>query len=133
VTPAADVAKTSYARCAAGDDFFAAFYQRFFRACPDAEPFFAQTDFERQHRLLRHAVGLLLAFPGQPAAEPGILTRLAERHSRRDLAVPPAFYGPFIDSLVATVAAHDPQFSPAVEQAWRATLAPGIAYLSARY
>jgi hypothetical protein len=94
---------------------------------------FAHTDFERLHRLLRHALGLLLTFPGQPASEPNLLARIAERHSRHDLGIDPTLYPFFVDSLVATVRAYDQEFSPAVERAWRRAVAPGIAYMQSRY
>jgi hemoglobin-like flavoprotein len=129
----ATVAKASYARCRAKPDFFAAFYRNFFAACPQAAPLFGRTDFERQHKLLRHAFGLLLLFPGQGDTEPDLLARIAERHSRRDLNIDPALYGPFVDSLIVTVRQHDPQFAPAVERAWRRTVALGVAYMQARY
>jgi hemoglobin-like flavoprotein len=127
------VAKASYTRCRAEPDFFAAFYRNFFAACPRAAPLFAQTDFARQHKLLRHAFALLLLYPGQRASEPDLLTRIAERHSRRDLDIDPALYGPFVDSLIVTVRQHDPEFAPAVERAWRRTVAVGVAFMQARY
>src|SRR2546430_5965583 len=58
-------------------------YTTLFRS--EAKPRFARTDFERQNKLLRHAFSLLLLFPNEPRTEPGLLTRVAERHSRRDL------------------------------------------------
>lgn len=127
------VASASYERCSAVPGFFRAFYDDFFVRSPEAKQRFANTDFDRQNRLLRHAIGLLLIFPGLPPAEPSLLSRIAERHSRRDLDVQPALYAPFIDSLIATVRRHDSEFRPAVEQAWRETLAPGVAYMQARY
>lgn len=127
------LAKASYERCCAAPRFFRAFYDDFFVRCPAAQPRFAATDFERQTKLLQHAFGLLLIFPNQPRTEPSLLTRVAERHSRRDLDIPPALYGPFIDSLMATVARYDAEFSPAIERAWRETLAPGVAYMQATY
>lgn len=126
------VARASYQR-AASPEFFTAFYHRLFEVRPDARPLFADTQFERQHKLLRHAIGLLLSFPGEPESEPTILTRLAERHSRGDLNVDPSFYPPFLESLIDTVRRCDPQCTPAVEQAWRAALAKGFAYMQARY
>ena len=127
------VAKASYERCCADPGFLRAFYDDFFTRCPEAKPRFAGTDFERQNKLLRHAFGLLLIFPKQPRTEPGLLTRVAERHSRRDLDIPPTLYGPFIESLIATVRRCDAEFSPAVERAWRETLAPGVAYMQSKY
>jgi hemoglobin-like flavoprotein len=127
------IARASYERCSAFPDFISAFYARFFELRPEAKPLFANTAFERQHRLLRHAIGLLLNFPGQPETEPNILARVAERHSRRELGIDPSHFPPFLESLIDTVQRFDPQFTPAVEAAWRATLAPGFAYIQSKY
>lgn len=127
------VARESFGRCCATQDFFACFYRNFFRVRPDAAPLFAKTDFHRQHKLLQHAIGLLLAFPNQPRTEPTILRRVADRHSRRELGINPSLYPPFVDSLIQTVREHDPQFSAATEDAWKRTLAPGVAYMQSRY
>lgn len=126
------VARASYQR-AASPRFFSAFYDRLFEVRPDTRPRFANTEFERQHKLLRHAIGLLLSFPEESDREPTILTRLAERHSRRDLGVDPSLYPPFLESLIDTIKRYDPQCTPAVEQAWRASLAKGFAYMQSRY
>ncbi len=128
-----EVAKASYARCCGSDAFFEAFYRNFFAACPEAEPLFARTDFARQIRLLRHAIGLLLIFGAQPEEEPTVLSRVAERHSRRDLAVRAELYGPFVDSLIETVAQFDAEFTDEVSDAWRRTIAPAVAYMQSKY
>ena len=94
---------------------------------------FAKTDFDRQRRLLRHAFGLLLSFPAQPDGEPTILSRVAERHSRRDLDVDPALYPLFIDSLIDTVKQYDREFTPAVERAWRTAVARGVEYMQSKH
>jgi hemoglobin-like flavoprotein len=130
---AVGLARHSYERCSTVPGFFRAFYDDFLARCPEAKPRFAKTDFERQNNLLRHAIGLLLIFPSQSPTELNLLTRVAARHSRRDLDIPPALYSPFIESLIATTRRYDAEFSPAVEQAWRAALAPGVAYMQARY
>jgi hemoglobin-like flavoprotein len=127
------VARASYRRCCEAADFFSAFYANFFAACPAARPMFAATDFDRQHRLLQHGLGLLFNFNNQPATEPSILTRVAERHSRRDLDVDPSLYAAFLESLIATAGQFDPEFSPETEAAWREATAKGVAYMQARY
>ena len=126
-------AKASYDRCCAAEHFFEDFYRNFFVRYPEAKSLFAHTDFERQNKLLRHAFGLLLIFPNQPDREPTILARVAERHSRRELGVNPSMYQPFIDALIDTVRDCDPQFTPAVESAWRRTVEKGVAYMQAKY
>lgn len=130
---AAATARESYERCLAAPDFVDAFYNRLFELCPEAKPRFAQTDFDRQNKLIRHAFGLLLSFPTEPEGEPTILTRLAERHNRQDLGVDPSFYPPFLESLIDTARSYDPMFNPSVERAWRTTLGPGIAYMLSRF
>jgi hemoglobin-like flavoprotein len=127
------LAKASYERCRAAPAFFPTFYRAFLAICPEAAPLFAHTDFAKQNNLLRHAVGLLLIFPNQPPGEPTLLSRLAERHSRRDLKIDPALYAPFIDSLIATVRQFDSEFTPATEAAWRATVRLGVEYMKAKY
>ena len=126
-------ARASYDRCCATPRFFEDFYSNFFARCPQARAMFARTDFERQHKLLRHAFGLLLNFPKQPAREPTILARVAERHSRRDLGVDPSLYAPFIDALIDTVRHCDPDFTAAVEDAWRKTVGKGVEYMQGKY
>ncbi len=127
------VAKASYDRCCEAPGFLQTFYRNFLAACPKAVPRFAHTNFEQQTKLLRHAIGLLLIFPGQPQKEPTLLARVAERHSKRDLNVDPALYRPFIDALIDTVKQFDRECTPAVEAAWRATVAPGVAYMKSKH
>jgi len=127
------LAKASYDRCCQAPDFLRTFYQNFFAACPEAKPRFAATDFDTQIKLLRHAIGLLLIFPNQPNKEPNLLSRLAERHSTRDLNIEPAFYGPFVDALLTTVRQFDGMYSPTVEAAWRETITPGVEYMKSKH
>lgn len=120
----------SYHRCQQ-DGFFEAFYTRLLGSDQTIPPMFAHTDFARQHKVLQHALGLLLAY-----ARPGngkILDRIATRHGRGDLNIAPRYYSIFSDSLIATVRDFDPQFSPETEAAWRRTLAPGLDYLASFY
>lgn len=133
VPSAMAIARASYDRCVAAPDFFDAFYARFFELRPEAKAMFAKTAFDRQHKLLHHAIGLLLSYPGPPAKGPNILARVAERHSRRDLGIDPSLYPPFLECLIDTVRARDPEFTPAVEHAWRSGLAPGFAYMQSQY
>jgi len=126
-------ARASYDRCAQAPRFVDDFYASLFEVLPQARARFAETDFDRQRKLLRHAIGLLLTFPAEREGEPNILSRLAERHSRKDLAIEPSSYGPFLESLIETVKRHDPACTPTVERAWRTTVAKGFAYMQSRY
>ena len=127
------LAKASYDRCCKAPGFLATFYRNFLAACPEAVPRFAGTSFDQQTRLLQHAIGILLIFPNQPNKEPTLLSRLAERHSRRDLDIDPALYRPFIDALIDTVKQFDRECTPAIEASWRATVAPGVEYMKSKH
>ena len=130
----ADMAKASYERCCEAPEYLAAFYRNFFEASPESELRFANTDFELQHKLLRHALQLLLLFSSKSEDEAKhLLRRVAERHSRTDLDIDPSLYSAFVDSLIETSKELNPQFNPDVERAWRDALAPGIAYMINKY
>lgn len=135
LVPAAilQTARASYERCCAVPDFFSCFYRNLFAAAPEVQPLFEHTDFERQHLLLKHALGLLLAFPARPEEGPTLLSRVADRHSRRDLGIRPELYPPFVDALIQTIAQHDPAFDAEIGGAWRAAVAPGLAFMQGRY
>jgi hemoglobin-like flavoprotein len=125
-------ARASFDRCCQAPRFFDAFYANFFAACPAAGPMFAGTDFTRQHRLLQHGIGLLFSLNQELESEPNILTRVAERHGRCGLAVDPAWYPLFLNSLLMTVGEFDPLFTPEIERAWRDATARGIAYMQSK-
>lgn len=128
----ATLAKASYARAQAAEDFFERFYQEFFANCPSARPMFANTDFSRQHKLLQHAIGLLLSSHGYTDREPNLLSRVAEHHGKAHLRIEPDQYDPFIEALIVTVKRFDPEFTPATESAWRSATADGVAYMKAK-
>jgi hemoglobin-like flavoprotein len=122
-----ELAEDSYHRCADGG-FYDTFYRHLLASDPRIPPMFATTEFERQHLLLKHALGLLIIFAKRP--NPVLLDRIAERHS--EIGVLDELYPAFVDSLVRTVSEHDPEYTPELADAWRAALAPGIAYMRAR-
>lgn len=124
--------------------FFLRFYEAFLQRCPAARPFFQHfgaDDWPRQHRLLKEAVMLLLAFHQQGDAEPNVLSRIAHSHAR----IPRALYAPFADALVDTLCGNPdaglPPSDPlcrgarerdALQAHWRDALQPGIDWLAAR-
>lgn len=126
------VARASYDRCVAAPDFFTAFYRNFFKRLPSAALRFTKTDMERQHKLLRHAIGLLLAYASQRTGEGNLLSRVASRHGREDLNIPAADYPHFVEALIETIQQHDPGCDPPTETAWRRALEPGIRYMQSR-
>lgn len=126
------IARASFDRCCQDPRFFDLFYATFFAACPAAKPMFAATDFQRQHRLLQHGIGLLFSLNQDMESEPNILTRVADRHGHGDLNVDPAWYALFMQALMQTVKATDPAYTPEVERAWIDATARGIAYMRSK-
>lgn len=96
---------------------------------------FRNTDMKRQARVLEDSLYVVAnAVQGEERSPArGALPALAARHSRQDLDIRPGLYDLWIDCLVETARAHDPQFDPVVESAWRDTLVFGADYLRQRY
>jgi hemoglobin-like flavoprotein len=126
-----EIAEASYHRCAEQPAFFRTFYDRLLASDPRIPPKFAHTDFERQDKLLKHALGLLIIYAKRP--NPSLLERIALRHTRNGVDVPPDQYQHFLSALEQAVAAHDPEYRPDLGTAWRAALAPGLAFMQAKY
>lgn len=124
------LAEESLRRCAS-EAFFQAFYKRLLQSDAATRAKFANTDFERQNKLLQHGLGLLFTFAKR--RNPALLERIARRHGKRDLDIPPSDYAHFEESLVLTVREFDPQCTPGVEDAWYRAIAPGIAFMAARH
>ena len=92
------------------------------------------TDFVRQKRALSASLHLILLVAQDPDKDAArYLSEVAERHSSGHLGIGAELYDLWLDSLVATVREFDPQFGPAVEQAWEDTMAIGIRFLCSRY
>ena len=92
---------------------------------------FSQTDFERQHKVLQHGLGILLIYAKR--RNPALLQRIADRHGRKDVNVDPSLYAFFVESLVTAVREHDSKANPDIEDAWRAAVAPGIEFMKDQY
>jgi len=95
---------------------------------------FASTDFVRQKRALKASLHLILMAAQDGDKGPDFYLReVAERHGSAQLDIGAELYDLWLDSLLETVREFDPEFSPAVEQAWEDAMGIGIKYLCARY
>ena len=121
----------SYARCFESPGFLDTFYQHLLESSPAIPPMFSQTDFERQHKVLQHGLGILMIYAKRK--NPALLQRIADRHDRNDVNVDPSLYPLFVESLVTAVREHDSEVSPDIEDAWRAAIAPGIEFMKDQY
>jgi hemoglobin-like flavoprotein len=125
----------SLKRCLAVPGFLDEFYQAFVGSSEEVREKFRNTDLQRQARMLSDSLyALAVAVQGQVGSPAwGDMPRLAARHGRGDLDIRPALYDHWLACLLETARRHDPEFSPEIEAAWRATLGVGIAYMKSRY
>lgn len=121
-----DAFRASLKRCLGTASFLKDFYDRFVASSEEIREKFRNTDFERQNRVLADSLFLMAVAaqsgPGSYAWRD--LKRIARRH--KELGIGGPMYDVWLDCLLQAAGAHDPQFSPSLESAWRATLIPGI-------
>jgi hemoglobin-like flavoprotein len=130
-----DVFRASLKRCLERPDFLLDFYGTFMNSSEEIRTKFSGTDFKRQTQVLADSLWAMAVAAQGSAGSPaqGNLPRLAEKHNRHNLDIRPGLYDEWLDCLVDTARRHDPSFSPAIEEAWRKTLAVGIEILRSRY
>jgi len=133
-SPSAETFLASLKRCLAAPGFLDAFYQRFVGSSEEVREKFKNTDMKRQVQVLEDTLYVVAnAVQGEEGSlARGALPALAAKHGRNGLDIRPGLYDLWIECLVETARTHDPQFDPAVERAWRDTLAFGADYLRQR-
>lgn len=134
-SPVAEIFLASLRRCLAVPVFMDAFYERFMGSSEEIREKFRGTDMKRQAAVLADTLYVVAnAVQGEEdSIARGSLPALAVKHSRHGIDIRPGLYDLWIECLVETARAHDPQFGPEVERAWRETLAFGADYLRQRY
>ena len=134
-TSDSDVFRASLKRCLADNQFLHGFYELLMASSPEVREKFKNTEFPRQTRVLADSL-FIMAVAAESKADAIAwkeLDRLAERHSRTGLDIRPDLYGIWLDCLLKVAGRYDDEFSPEIEDAWRNSLAPGIAHLRSRY
>ena len=131
--PDLDAVTTSYHRCRTSDRFIDTFYEHFLAKSKEVAEKFRGTDFTRQKFMLRESLLMMLLFNHDEAGAVEELERLAERHSRRGVDIPPHLYNLWLDALCEAVETHDPKYEPTLNEKWRAAMRPGIELLVSKY
>jgi|SRR5690554_647148 hemoglobin-like flavoprotein len=126
-----DLVFQSYGRCCRKDDFFVDFYDFFMASSEAIRARFANTDMPAQRHLLRNGVmQIILVARGMSDRK---LRDLGESHSRKRMDIKPEWYALWEEALLKTVRAHDPEWTPELQQAWREVLKPGIDLIRGAY
>ena len=113
-------------------DFIQYFYKDLLGSSGEIAALFKNTNMSAQKTMLHDSLNLMVEYY-QSSELPIGMKRIAEVHSRQGRAIPERMYEIWLESLVDTLQAFDPEFNPAVEQAWREVLAPGIAFMQDQY
>ncbi len=128
-----DEARTSFERCEAAGDFAERFYEIFLNSSPEIAPLFAQTDFEKQRKLLGATVYITVTRDvDDPKAREAleedwpVARALAARHQAE-------LYELWLDGVCETAKRMDPVWTSEVEAAWRHQPRPGIALITSLY
>ena len=133
-SPSAETFLSSLKRCLAAPGFLEAFYERFTGSSEEVREKFKNTDMKRQVQVLEDTLYVVAnAVQGEEGSlARGALPALAAKHGPQGLDIRPRLYDLWIECLVETARTHDPQFDPALERAWRDTLAFGADYMRQR-
>jgi hemoglobin-like flavoprotein len=124
----------SLARCTSQTRFLDLFYEKFLASSPKVGEKFKGTDFVRQKRALKASLHMILLAAQDDDGDPGrYLSDVAERHGVKQLDVGAELYDLWLDSLLDTVEACDPEYTPEVRRAWEEVMMVGIHYLTVRY
>jgi len=129
-----DAVWESFNRMEATGDFAATFYEQFLDSSPDIAPYFVNTNFSKQRKLLRGSVYMMVT---RDVSDPKMrvqLDRVALSHSRRGAwPIPPRFYWFWLNSLCATVKALDPEWTPILDKRWRERMQDGIQVITSQF
>lgn len=122
-------AYASFERLRGDKGFFEGFYGRFLPKLDDEVRKQFPMDMEKQYRMLREALELMLLNPVEP--DNAALRKLAEVHGRYDgFGLKASDYDQFMVSLVATVKDHEGEArGELIAECWEKAMAPGIAFM----
>lgn len=116
----------------AAEQFFELFYKNFMGKSPEIQEKFADTDFQRQIKMLRVSLNYMVNFFVSKKSSQ-YLEEIAALHGKVERDIKPEMYELWIESLMETLIDLYPQFDRTVELAWRIVLAPGVAYMKFHY
>ncbi len=125
--------RSSFDRCEANGNFADTFYNNFLNSSPEIAPYFAATNFEKQRKVLRQSVYMMVT---NDVADPGMrdmLGNLARIHSRAWRDIHPKLYELWLESIFKAAKELDPEWSEDLERKWRVRLRDGMQIIMAAY
>ncbi len=128
-----DPVRASFDRCEAAGNFAEQFYAVFLNSSPEIGPLFAKTDFEKQRKLLRATVYIMVTRSVDDVQARETLESIGYSHGRTQLNIRPELYEVWLDSVCQTVKQMDPDWTSEVEREWRDRLRAGIDLITSLY
>lgn len=125
--------QNSYGRCLSNGNMLETFYQKFLSSSHEVAERFKNTDFEQQHKLLRHGINLMIIYAAGNIAGQSGLRRIKESHSRVRLNIEPRFYILWKGALLSAIIQHDNKFDRETREAWNEVLDRGIDFVTSGY
>jgi len=125
--------ESSYDRCLENDEFFDSFYKTFLAKAEEIPPLFAGTDFRKQKQMIRMSVRMLVRLGLGEEGTKLAIRKLGASHSRSQHNIRPELYELWLDALCESIAQHDPECTPELEQKWRDTMHAGIEMMISMY
>ncbi|QSE96339.1 globin [Fulvivirga lutea] len=127
------IVQNSYGRCLASGDVLDTFYQEFLGSSPEIKERFKNTDFEKQKKLLKHGINLMIMFAAENLAGKSGLKRIRESHDSKHLNINPKLYDLWKFCLLQAIKSHDYKYNNLVESSWNNVLDKGIRYIKEGY
>ena len=123
----------SFGRAVTAPTFLPKFYETLISSSPDIAEKFANTDLQKQYELLEHSLAMALLFPQDNIVAKQVINKIRESHNRHGLNIAPDLYTNWVDSLMSVLNEVDPEFTPELEQQWRALLKIAIDHIKVGY
>lgn len=116
----------SLQRCTADPDFMLSFYERFLASSDAVKQMFVGVDLVKQRLMLGTALTTMAGLQTLSPNDVDQLEKIARVHGPNGLNIAPAMYDTFVDTMIDTVRATDPEFDDQVKDAWRSVLRRGV-------
>jgi hemoglobin-like flavoprotein len=123
----------SYGRCCMAEGFFDDFYTAFVNKSPVIAEKFAHTDMAKQKQLLRQGITYMLMYYKNSKLAGSKISSIAETHARGHFSIAPEMYNLWLETLLETIAAHEPMFDEKLKTSWQNVMLKGIQAMAEKY
>jgi len=128
-----ELVAASFERCDSHGSFTDVFYEILLGKSDEIRKHFKSTNFEKQKKLLRASVYILVLQDISSPKAQNILNKIGATHSKSQLNIPPNLYSIWLDSLCETLQKNDPEYDEVLESHWREIMREPIDYIVAQY